>query len=122
MCRTAWCLSFLIVLFLPLGFVDMTETPFWYCSGSSKYTANSTFSHNLQRALASVVANVSLTSFYNVTVGKSPDQALATAQCRGDLDGEACQVCVSDAASQVTQLCQQNRAAIIFFQGCIMYL
>ncbi|XP_031501483.1 cysteine-rich receptor-like protein kinase 10 isoform X2 [Nymphaea colorata] len=121
MCRTECCFLFLIVLLLPLGFVDMTETHFWYCSGSSNYTANSTFSHNLQRALASVVANVSLTSFYNVTVGKSPDQAFAAAQCRGDLDGEACQVCVSDAASQVAQLCPQNRAAIIFFQGCIMY-
>ncbi|XP_049936335.1 uncharacterized protein LOC116263662 [Nymphaea colorata] len=121
MWRTACCFIFLIVLFLPLGFVDMTETPFWYCAGSSNYTANSTFSHNLQRALASVVANVSLTSFYNVTVGKSPDQALATAQCRGDLDGEACQVCVSDAASQVAELCPQNRAAIIFFESCIMY-
>ncbi|KAF3772758.1 putative cysteine-rich receptor-like protein kinase 35 [Nymphaea thermarum] len=133
MCRTACCFTFLVVLFQPLGFVDMTETPFWYCFGSSNYTANSTFSHNLQRALnstfshnlqralASVVADVSLTSFYNVTVGNSPDQALATAQCRGDLDGEACQVCVSNAASQVAQLCPQKRAAIIFFESCIMY-
>ncbi|KAF3772757.1 Cysteine-rich receptor-like protein kinase 25 [Nymphaea thermarum] len=119
--RTERCFLFLIVLLLPLGFVDMTETHFWYCSGSSNYKANSTFSHNLQRALASVVANVSLTSFYNVTMGKSPDQAFAAAQCRGDLDGEACQVCVSDAAAQVAQLCPQNRAAIIFFESCIMY-
>ncbi|CAN6452096.1 unnamed protein product [Victoria cruziana] len=120
-CRAVYCFVFLVVLLLPLWRVETIETPYWYCTGGSNYTENGTFSHNLQRALASVVANVSLSGFENVTVGKSVDQVLAAAQCRGDLDGEACGVCISDAASQVAQRCPRYRVAIIFFEGCILY-
>ncbi|XP_031499614.1 cysteine-rich receptor-like protein kinase 6 [Nymphaea colorata] len=112
---------FLIVLLLPLKLVDMAETPFWFCASSSLYAANSTFDLNLRRALASLVANVSLTGFYNATVGKEPDQVIAAVQCRGDLDAEACQACVSASATQVIQRCSKNRAALFAFQGCITY-
>ncbi|XP_049936329.1 cysteine-rich receptor-like protein kinase 6 [Nymphaea colorata] len=98
----------------------MAETPtIWYCTSDSNYTANSTFDHNLRRALASLVANVSFTSFYNTTEGRKPDQAIAAVQCRGDLDGEPCQACVSEFTTQ--QHCPNNRAALFAFQGCITY-
>ncbi|CAN6452139.1 unnamed protein product [Victoria cruziana] len=120
--RKPSCFIFLVVFLLPLKLVRMAETPFWYCPPSSPtYTPNSTFDHNLRRALASLVANVSLTSFYNATVGRNPDQVLAAVQCRGDLDGEACQACVSESATQVVQRCSNNRVALFAFQGCITY-
>ncbi|XP_049936334.1 cysteine-rich repeat secretory protein 9-like [Nymphaea colorata] len=99
----------------------MAESPSWSCIGSSNYAPNSTFGHNLQRALSSLVANVSVTDFYKATVGNSPDQAIAAFQCRGDIDAEACQLCVSDAASQVTLRCPSNRSAVIIFPFCIVY-
>ncbi|KAF3777361.1 putative cysteine-rich receptor-like protein kinase 23 [Nymphaea thermarum] len=114
-------LIFLTALLLPLRVVNTAESSYWSCIGSSNYAPNSTFGHNLQRALASLVANVSVTGFYNATVGNSPDQAIAAFQCRGDLNGEACQVCVSDAVSQVTLRCPSNRSAVIIFQTCIVY-
>ncbi|KAF3777370.1 G-type lectin S-receptor-like serine/threonine-protein kinase [Nymphaea thermarum] len=112
---------FLIVLLLPLKLIDTAETPFWFCASSSLYAANSTFDHNLRRALASLAANASLTGFYNATVGKEPDQVIAAVQCRGDLDAEACQACVSASVTQVIQRCSKNRAALFAFQGCITY-
>ncbi|XP_049936336.1 uncharacterized protein LOC116263663 [Nymphaea colorata] len=122
MCRTASSFVFLIALLLPPGLVNMAENPNWICLGSSNYIANSTFVHNLEQALAFLVANVSFTGFYNVTVGKSLDQVIAAAECRGDLDGEACEVCVSYAASQVALRCPKNKAAAIFIHGCVMYV
>ncbi|XP_031499613.1 cysteine-rich receptor-like protein kinase 10 [Nymphaea colorata] len=120
MWRRSSTLIVLIALLLPLRFVNMADNPYWRCIGNSSYEANSTFSHNLQRALATMVANASVTGFYNGTVGKSPDQATAIGGCRGDLDGEACQVCLSDAASQVALRCPRIRSAFIVFQACIV--
>ncbi|CAN6452143.1 unnamed protein product [Victoria cruziana] len=118
--RTACCFIFLILL-LPLGFVDMAESPFWYCTGNSNYTANSTFDRNLRRALASLLANVSVDNFFNTTEGRKPNQVNAALQCRGDLDGEACQVCASQSTTQVIQRCPTSRAALFAFQSCVMY-
>ncbi|KAF3777372.1 Serine/threonine-protein kinase [Nymphaea thermarum] len=99
----------------------MAKSPFWYCTGNSNYTANSTFDHNLRRALAILEANVSLTSFYNATEGRKPDQVTAVVQCRGDLDGEACQACVSESTTEITQRCPNSRAALLTFQSCVIY-
>ncbi|KAF3777359.1 putative L-type lectin-domain containing receptor kinase II-2 [Nymphaea thermarum] len=121
MCRTCCSFIFLIALLLPPVLVKTVENPYWICIGGVNL-ANSTFSHNLQQALASLVANVSLTGYYNVTVGKSPDQVIAAVQCRGDIDGEACEVCVSDAASQVTLRCPRNRVVAVVLQSCFMYV
>ncbi|XP_031499630.1 putative cysteine-rich receptor-like protein kinase 9 [Nymphaea colorata] len=119
--RIPCCFVFLVVLFQPLKLAEMAETPFWYCASNSTFSTNSTFDHNLRRALASLVANVSLTGFYDATVGKKPDQVLAAVLCRGDLDGEACQACVSESATQIIQRCPSNRAALCVFQECISY-
>ncbi|XP_049936327.1 uncharacterized protein LOC116263644 [Nymphaea colorata] len=119
--RTACSFIFLITFLLPVGLVDMAESPLWFCTHRETYKANGTFYYNLRRALVSLAANASLTGFYNVTVGKSPDQVNAAVQCRGDLDGEACQVCVSDAATQITQRCPNSRGVIFAFQTCVMY-
>ncbi|XP_031499615.2 uncharacterized protein LOC116263928 [Nymphaea colorata] len=119
--KTACCFIFLVVLLLPLGLVDMAKSPFWYCTGNSNYTANSTFDHNLRRVLASLEANVSLTSFSNATEGRKPDQVTAVVQCRGDLDGEACKACVSESTTEITQRCPNSRAALLTFQSCIIY-
>ncbi|CAN6452101.1 unnamed protein product [Victoria cruziana] len=114
-------LIFSVALLLPLGAVHTVETPFWLCTGKP-YAANSTYARNLQRALASLAADVLLEpGFCNLTVGNSPDQVLAVAGCRGDLDGEACQVCVDDAVSRITQSCPNNRMAFIIFQGCAVH-
>ncbi|KAF3777369.1 hypothetical protein EJ110_NYTH25711 [Nymphaea thermarum] len=120
MARTACCLIFLIVLLLPLGLVDMAQSPFWLC-GPEKYETNSTFDRNLRRALASFVANVSLTGFSNATEGRNGDQVIATVQCRGDLDGEACQGCVSDSTTELIQRCTNSRFAFFLLQDCLLY-
>ncbi|XP_049936383.1 putative cysteine-rich receptor-like protein kinase 9 [Nymphaea colorata] len=119
--RIPRCFVFLVVLLQPLKLAEMADAPFWYCASSSTYTANSTFDHNLRRALASLAANVSLAGFYNATVGKKPDEVIAVALCRGDLDGEACQACVSESATQVIQRCPSNRGAFFVLRGCISY-
>ncbi|KAF3774417.1 putative cysteine-rich receptor-like protein kinase 35 [Nymphaea thermarum] len=121
MWRKSCSLIFLIAFLLPLRLVNMVEIPYWYCIGSSNYAPNSTFGHNVQQALASLVANVSVTGFYNATVGNSPDQANAAFQCRGDVDGETCLVCVSNAASQVTLRCPSSRSAFMVFSTCVVY-
>ncbi|CAN6452099.1 unnamed protein product [Victoria cruziana] len=121
--RSGCSFIFLLALLLPHGVVDTAENPFWLCLGSSSYGTNSTFGHNMQRALAALIGNVSATDFYNVTLGESPDRVTAAGQCRGDLDGDACQACISIVASQVTQRCSpRNRITGYFTNSCVMYV
>ncbi|KAF3776430.1 High affinity nerve growth factor receptor [Nymphaea thermarum] len=80
-----------------------------------------TFGGNLQSVLVSLAANSSLTGYYTATTGKSPDQIYGWVQCRGDIDGEVCQICAADATSQIVKFCPNRKAALSSFHLCIMY-
>ncbi|XP_031499240.2 cysteine-rich receptor-like protein kinase 15 [Nymphaea colorata] len=115
----AWGLGFLIIV-LPLVLVHTAENPFPLCS-TSTYRADSTYQHNLQSLLAFLVANASITGYYNATVGTGGDQVQGLLQCRGDLDGEVCQICASEAASRIAETCLYRMEGLVAYHLCILY-
>ncbi|CAN6452138.1 unnamed protein product [Victoria cruziana] len=115
----ARCLGFLIIVLL-LARANSAENPFPLCSPST-YGGNSTYHHNLQNLLIYLVANASITGYYNATVGIGRDQVQGLLQCRGDLDGEVCQVCASEAASRIVEACPNRMEGLVAYHLCLLY-
>ena len=93
------------------------------CVDSGNYSANSTFSTNLNVVLSSLSANASrLDRFYNTTAGLSPvDRVYGIFLCRGDTKPQLCQDCVKVASEDlVMNRCPNQKEGIIWFDVCMV--
>ncbi|XP_022142139.1 putative receptor-like protein kinase At4g00960 [Momordica charantia] len=92
------------------------------CSDAGNYTANSTYRKNLQTLLSSLSSDPRLVTsgFYNLSAGEEPDKVNAVALCRGDLSGEICKTCVDDSTRQILQVCPNQKAAIVWYNQCML--
>ena len=85
------------------------------CGDTSNYTNSSTFATNLDLLLSSLASNGTATGFANNTVGKDLDQVYGLVRCRGYVAIDRCGPCLRTAVQERSQLCPNERSAIIWY-------
>ncbi|KAJ8622204.1 hypothetical protein MRB53_030733 [Persea americana] len=88
------------------------------CGDTSNYTNSSTFATNLDLLLSSLASNGTATGFANNTVGKDLDQVYGLVRCRGYVAIDRCGPCLRTAVQERSQLCPNERSAIIWYHEC----
>ncbi|KAJ4801488.1 cysteine-rich RECEPTOR-like kinase [Rhynchospora pubera] len=113
----------LILSFLTLALLNTptnSQLIFNFCETSSNYTTNSTYETNLNNLFNSLTKNTSKTGFSTSTEGEPPYQVFGLAICRGDMNDNFCNGCVTMASRYFTQICPYNKGAIAWYDRCIV--
>ncbi|KAK6265633.1 hypothetical protein QUC31_016470 [Theobroma cacao] len=72
------------------------------CSKRGEYSANSTYSRNLNLILSVLPSNASENGgFYNTSTGQGSDEVYALALCRGDLASGSCFDCINSSSEGI---------------------
>nr|XP_027062940.1 putative receptor-like protein kinase At4g00960 [Coffea arabica] len=119
------------MLCLLIGFHTTLTSPVdflgYYC-GNTTYNPNSTtgiiYRTNLNFVLDTLSSNASQTDtngFYNFSTGNDPsNKVYGLFLCRGDLSADVCKECVASATTRVFQECPNQRAAIVWYDECLL--
>ncbi|OAY63346.1 Cysteine-rich receptor-like protein kinase 25 [Ananas comosus] len=77
---------------------------------------------NLRQLLPSLssVASESGLGFSTASAGESPDQVFGLALCRGDINATHCRACLDGASNDTQQLCPYDKAAVIWYDFCLL--
>ncbi|XP_027937052.1 cysteine-rich receptor-like protein kinase 10 isoform X2 [Vigna unguiculata] len=111
------------VLFL---FIVISEASAQYnyvsCDNNGgNYTADSTYQTNLNTLLSNLTSNTQIDyGFYNFSYGENSDTVNAIGLCRGDVEPDECRSCLSDARDNLTQLCPNQKEAILYHDRCML--
>ncbi|XAR53735.1 Non-specific serine/threonine protein kinase [Bertholletia excelsa] len=98
-------------------------TPFgWKCTTNATYTQNSTFKSNLDDLLSSLTSTANdAGGFRNSTAGSGAWTAVyGLFLCRGDVSAADCSNCVADAANELVQYCPTEKAAVSYYDNCML--
>lgn len=90
-----------------------------FCNNNNNIT-NSQTSANINKVLAELLANASVSGFATASYGSKNDQVFGLAQCRGDVSAEDCKSCLADAAERLPKLCTKQADARIWFDYCFL--
>ncbi|XP_054776322.1 cysteine-rich receptor-like protein kinase 25 [Prosopis cineraria] len=120
----------LIFVFICLRFSLTTVSQTFYldhvCSTNKTFTANSSFQSDLTTLLSSLASpNTANTEFYNTTVAAAGasgghDTVYGLFMCRGDVSLQVCHQCVVDATNRLPSECRFSKAAIIWYNECML--
>ncbi|KAG6392296.1 hypothetical protein SASPL_146511 [Salvia splendens] len=102
-----------------LSSLATAQTPF-KCTSNGNYTANSTYSNNLDALLRSLSSNMTDFGFRRASVGQAPDTVNGFALCRADQTLQLCRSCVDSAAREVRQSCPNERQGAIWYEFCTL--
>lgn len=93
-----------------------------FCSSSKNFTSTSPFKRNLNRLLNDLAVKTPPSGFSLSPVGQTNGRSalFGLANCRGDINKEECAACVADAATDIRQLCPNNREGLIWFDTCFL--
>ncbi|KAJ7948188.1 Cysteine rich receptor like kinase [Quillaja saponaria] len=72
----------------------------------------------IHRSTMGISANASLNGFSNVTVGQNADTVYGLLQCNGELSNKDCETCANTAATQIRELCLNQKEASIGYIDC----
>ncbi|WVY97536.1 hypothetical protein V8G54_029687 [Vigna mungo] len=90
-------------------------------NNNGNYTANSTYSTNLNTLLSTLSSNTEINyGFYNFSHGQNADRVNAIGLCRGDVEPNQCRSCLKDAGGNITQLCPNQKQATIYYENCML--
>ncbi|AES59550.2 cysteine-rich receptor-like protein kinase 26 [Medicago truncatula] len=116
--------SFLCSLLLTFIFTSQISTATTDATGKFRYicdqgnddgnyTTNSTYHTNLKTLLSTLTSNKDINyGFYNSSYGVNTDKVNAIGLCRGDVKPDDCQNCLQNSTALLTQLCQNRKEAI----------
>ncbi|KAL0372976.1 UNVERIFIED_CONTAM: Cysteine-rich receptor-like protein kinase [Sesamum calycinum] len=111
-----------LILLVLTNLSDFAAAQNYWCYNDGNYTANSTYTTNLNTLLSSLSSNMDDSGFYNASRGEAaPDQANAVALCRADIQLESCRSCVQDATTQLLNLCPERKHAILWRDVCVLH-
>ncbi|OAY63342.1 Cysteine-rich receptor-like protein kinase 25 [Ananas comosus] len=115
-------LLFSLLCFLLLWHGGADLSLYQICGDTGNYTAKSTYQSNLRQLLASLPSLASVSDgFSNIaSTGKSLDQVFGLALCRGDVNATNCRTCLDVAPSDILQLCPYDKAAVIWYDDCLL--
>ncbi|KAK6149804.1 hypothetical protein DH2020_017329 [Rehmannia glutinosa] len=110
-------LSAFIFLILQANLLPFIQS---FCLNNGNYTANSTYSDNLNTVLSSLPANIDSNGFYNASVGQNPDRANAIAVCRGDVQLPTCRECIQNITADLLTACPNQKQAMEWYDQCML--
>ncbi|KAG6789555.1 hypothetical protein POTOM_005659 [Populus tomentosa] len=121
-------INFFIALLSLLSLATITNSQdpsylYHSCSNDTTYTGNSTYQANLNLLLISLMSNAprnNLNGFYNSSIGLDPDDVHGLFLCRGDVDKNACQICVALAAIDAIQRCPVQKVVVLWYDLCLL--
>ncbi|GKV51942.1 hypothetical protein SLEP1_g58555 [Rubroshorea leprosula] len=92
------------------------------CVNNGNFTANSAYGTNLNLLFSQLSTTADFNyGFYNLSVGRSPDQVNAIGLCRGDQKEDACRSCLNETISKLEQLCPTYKEAIGWSEFCTLH-
>ncbi|KDP25874.1 hypothetical protein JCGZ_22904 [Jatropha curcas] len=114
--------SFIYLLTFPLlhQTILATDPLFHFCSSSENFTTNGPYESNLNKIIGNLYIQTPQTGFGFGSSGQKPDQAYGLALCRGDVSTSDCKTCVVEASSEIRKRCPYNKAAIIWYDNCLL--
>ncbi|CAK8573781.1 unnamed protein product [Lathyrus sativus] len=98
-------------------------SPIHACTDTSYYKPNSIFQTALKTLLSSLISNSTLhNGFYTVHIPlfNSPNDLKGLFLCRADITPSICQRCVTAAANNITNLCNNQTESIIWYDECLL--
>ncbi|KAK6264905.1 hypothetical protein SCA6_020339 [Theobroma cacao] len=121
-CSRQFFFSSLIVTFLLSLTVAQQQLLYYFCLDTSgSFTRSSTYEANLNRVLSSFSSNTANDyGFYNISSGQGSEGANAIALCRGDVNSGGCLDCINNAATELRNLCSNEKEAIIWYENCLL--
>ncbi|GLT30997.1 hypothetical protein SLA2020_057660 [Shorea laevis] len=108
------CSKLLFIFFSSVNLCFAAIPNFKYqCVTNDNYTHGSAYQVNLQHLSTQISSTKDFNyGFYNITVGKSPDQVNAIGLCRGDIMQDACKTCLNNSLLELEQSCPNNKEAV----------
>ncbi|GLU23196.1 hypothetical protein SLE2022_392200 [Rubroshorea leprosula] len=92
------------------------------CVNNGNFTANSTYGTNVNRLFSQLTSTADFDyGFYNMSVGRSPDQVNAIGLCRGDQKEDVCRSCLNETVSELENLCPNYKEAIGWSELCTLH-
>jgi len=90
-------------------------------NNKGNYTADSTYQTNLNTLLSNLTSDTQINyGFYNFSYGQNSDTVNAIGLCRGDVKPDECRSCLNDARDNLTQLCPNQKEAILYHDKCML--
>ncbi|GLT31015.1 hypothetical protein SLA2020_057830 [Shorea laevis] len=116
---------FLILLFSVFLIALISAKDLYFeatCVNNGNFTANSIYGTNLNLLFSQLSTTADFNyGFYNLSVGRSPDQVNAIGLCRGDQKEDVCRSCLNDNISELKQRCPKYKEAIGWSEFCTLH-
>ncbi|KAL9317351.1 hypothetical protein ACSQ67_013868 [Phaseolus vulgaris] len=114
--------SFMLILFFSFPFlISLGSAQKYVCDKGGNYTANRTYSTNLNTLLSTLSSNTQIHyGFYNFSYGLNTDTVYAIGLCRGDQNPEKCRSCLNNSRVDLTQRCPNQKKAIMWSSECML--
>ncbi|KAJ6366435.1 hypothetical protein OIU77_002922 [Salix suchowensis] len=93
---------------------------FHFCSTPENFTANGPYEFNLNKLTGYLYYQTPPKGFGKGSIGQYPDKTYGLALCRGDASISDCKTCVVEAGGEIRKLCPYNKAAIIWYDNCLL--
>ncbi|PHT56188.1 hypothetical protein CQW23_04674 [Capsicum baccatum] len=122
-------LQWLVLLMLQFYYlfdlsIAQPEFASYVCAGAgsnnTEFSPNSAYDTNLNTILSSVSQNMDSFGFYNSSIGQNSDAVSVIAQCRGDVQLQACRDCMTNATRKILEVCSYKKSAIGFYDRCMV--
>ncbi|XP_068489805.1 cysteine-rich receptor-like protein kinase 29 isoform X3 [Phaseolus vulgaris] len=115
-------LSFMLILFFSFPFlISLGSAQKYICDKGGNYTANSTYSTNLNTLLSTLSSNTQIEyGFYNFSYGQNTDTVYAIGLCRGDQQPGECRSCLNNSRVGIMQSCPNQKKAILWSDQCML--
>ncbi|RID44607.1 hypothetical protein BRARA_I01390 [Brassica rapa] len=119
---SAFLFYFLLVSLLSHQTMSQPQHIHTFCDNLSEtFSQTSQYKSNRETLLSSLRDRSPLGTYYNATVGLSPDTVHGMFLCRGDITKQSCSNCVKTATLEITKNnCTYTKDAIIFYQECMV--
>ncbi|XP_055805497.1 cysteine-rich receptor-like protein kinase 44 [Solanum dulcamara] len=89
-------------------------------SNNTEFSPNSSYDTNLNTILSSVSRNMDEFGFYNSSTGLNSDTVSVIAQCRGDVQLQACRDCINAATPKILEVCPYMKSAFGYYDRCML--
>lgn len=118
----------LLIIIFPLIFLQLFQgpvraqgfLPHAVCSTTGNFTTNGSYQTTLTSLLSST-DNINF-GFFNASspVSQTSETITILGLCRGDVPADACQNCLQTSATDIRQLCPNQKEAIVWNENCTL--
>ena len=97
--------------------IAQPDFEFHVCA-DTEFSPNTSYDTNLNTTLSSVSRNMDSFEFYNTSIALNSDTISVIAQCRGDVQLQACRDCISNVTRKILEVCPYKKSAFGYYESC----